>query len=984
MPTGPYDEKEIDPVFRALCSTWITKIDISRHHRQRVWGNSANECYSFYCGPRSWANVMSGDIGGVGSPDLASDPTFKVSVNKTFEFVTIFGPSLYYRNAVRTVKPRQPVVVPPQFFGNNPLGYQQLLMGENERVQLEGLTSVLLESYLNWTPNEYELDIESRQQVDEALIKGRGCLSGGTMVYARGSDGDGPVRVRDIHKRIGDSWLWDGERWNKVVATKQIEKTGRELKLTLKSGEEINCTEDHIWPTRRGLLHTDQLKVGDFLQSVPIPEPEFSNNPEYIPDDIGWIIGLFLGDGNLDSKRDSRFFIAYNSKEKENRDKVCDIVNKYGGSVNLYVSGKTNGVQQEIKSPVLCSIINLYVSESGAYKKHLSSKSWNRSNNFLRSLLEGYLAADGHFVEKEGIWRLHFCNNKSLAQDLRTLCARLGLRLTLKTNTHKNGNGREKYTSYTGTIRTRKPKVNRVKGTVISEIVSISKADWRCDQFYDIQVENSPHTYALSSGTLTHNCLWTELYTPPGSSFNVIRSVWDTVDHLYCDPDAGRFTKCEWIARKMVEPVWKVESDRGLRKGSLKGNLESQHKTEEVDRSEDGDYNRKAGMTNDLLVYYKIYSKMGAGGRLQGLNPDYREPLEKLGDYVFLEVAENCPFPLNLPPDVKDLPEYTQDPAAWDQMILEMLAWPTPFWAAGEWPCTEQDFHSTFNCPWPRPHLQAGMGELKFLNWCMSFLMGKVRNTSRDFIAIKKEAGEEIKTSLLTGGDLTLLEIEAAHGNINELVSFLQHPEVNGDVWKMIEAVERNFERRVGLNDLMYGQQGDDPAMRSSYEAQARQQSTQIRPDDMRKQVEACQARVAFKEAMAARYHLRGNDVRHVFGEMGAQAWDQFVATRDLDTIAHQLEFRVESGSTERPNRQALVNEMNNAMQSVAPIFQGYAQLTGDFSPLNNLVIDWAKAHDLDAEKYQMKSVSPPQPTSPDASVTEPQKDTQNAQVPSS
>lgn len=652
MPAGPYDEREIDPVFRALCSTWINKIDISRRHRQRVWGNAAGECYSFYCGPRSWANVMSGDIGGVGSPDLPSDPTFKVSVNKTFEFVTIFGPSLYYRNAVRTVKPRQPVVVPPQFFGNNPLGYQQLLMNENQRVQLEGLTSVLLESYLNWTPNEYELDIESRQQVDEALIKGRGIL-------------------------------------------------------------------------------------------------------------------------------------------------------------------------------------------------------------------------------------------------------------------------------------------------------------------------------------------WTELYTPPGSSFNVIRSVWDTVDHLYCDPDAGRFTKCEWIARKMVEPVWKVESDRGLRKGSLKGNLESQHKTEEVDRSEDGDYSRKTGKTNDLLVYYKIYSKMGAGGRLQGLNPDYREPLEKLGDYVFLEVAENCPFPLNLPPDVKDLPEYTSDPAAWDQMILEMLAWPTPFWAADEWPCTEQDFHSTFNCPWPRPHLQAGMGELKFLNWCMSFLMGKVRNTSRDFIAIKKEAGEEIKTSLLTGGDLTLLEIEAAHGNISELVSFLQHPEVNGDVWKMIEAVERNFERRVGLNDLMYGQQGDDPAMRSSYEAQARQQSTQIRPDDMRKQVEACQARVAFKEAMAARYHLRGNDVRHVFGEMGAQAWDQFVASRDLDTIAHQLEFRVESGSTERPNRQALTNEMNNAMQTVAPIFQGYAQLTGDFSPLNNLVIDWAKAHDLDAEKYSMKSVSPPQPTSPDAAVTEPQKDTQNAQVPS-
>ena len=622
-----YEDQEIDPVFRTVVNTWMKKIANARDHKRQVFQEAANECLSFYSGPRSWEDALGGDAG-VSNKDEVVEPTFKVSVNKTFEFVTIFGPALYYENPVRTVKPRMPVIIPPQFFGPNVLLYQSMINQENQRVLTDGLKSVLLEAYLNWTPIEFKLEVEARMAIDEALIKGRGCL-------------------------------------------------------------------------------------------------------------------------------------------------------------------------------------------------------------------------------------------------------------------------------------------------------------------------------------------WTELYSPPGTEMKVVRSLWDSTDHLLCDPDAHSFNKCQWIAKKCISPVWQVERDFGLRTGSIKGNFESQAKQADIDVDEDGEYNRRRGFTNVLLIYYKIYSKMGIGGRLEGILKTLRNPLEMFGDYAYLVIADGIPYPLNLSPDVCNDPAFQSNPTA----VFSRLAWPTPFWGADEWPVSVIDFHTVHNCPWPMPHLKAGMGELKFLNWCMSFLMGKVRNTTRDFIAIKKEAGEEIKASILEGRDLTLIELENVHGTISELVQFLQHPEVNGDIWKMIEAVEANFDKRVGLTELMYGQQGATQ-IRSAQEASLRNQNMNVRPDDMRKCVEGWMSRVGAKEAIAARYHLIDKDVQPVLGDMGAWAWTTFVGTRDMNIACHQLEYRIEAGSTARPNKEWEAQTMNAAFTALAPILQAYGQQTLDMAPLNNLLADYSKSCDLDPARYQLRvPMMPAQPT---------------------
>ncbi|MCF1193507.1 hypothetical protein LRR18_18100, partial [Mangrovimonas sp. AS39] len=90
-------------------------------------------------------------------------------------------------------------------------------------------------------------------------------------------------------------------------------------------------------------------------------------------------------------------------------------------------------------------------------------------------------------------------------------------------------------------------------------------------------------------------------------------------------------------------------------------------------------------------------------------------------------------------------------------------------------------------------HLSPAMGELKFLNWVYSFIAGKIRITCRDFVAIKASAGEEIKTAVTSGSDYELIEINSSHGTIDEVVKFLQHPQFNGDIWRVIEYVAEQF-----------------------------------------------------------------------------------------------------------------------------------------------------------------------------------------------
>lgn len=447
--------------------------------------------------------------------------------------------------------------------------------------------------------------------------------------------------------------------------------------------------------------------------------------------------------------------------------------------------------------------------------------------------------------------------------------------------------------------------------------------------------------------------LWTRPYVSPGTGKKFVGSFYDTVDNLVIDPDMETIAEAGWIAKRCVDPVWQVERDFGLVAGTLSGHVESYNQQGNLmGEGSAGDYKRKQGKTNDLLVYWKVYSKVGVGGRLSGVPKENLEPLEEYGDYAYLAVCDKVDYPLNLPPDIQNGGD--------DVEIKRRLEWDTPYWADDSWPMTPIIFHERPRKVWPMSHLKPGLGELKFINWVYSFIAGKIRVSCRDFLAIKKSVGEEIKSTILHGTDYELLEIDETHGTVTDVVQFLQHPPFNSDIWQVLSAVERNFEKRVGLTELVYGESA--ASYRSATEAQSKTEQTKIRPDDMANKVEDAMTDVAKKEALAVRWHLTGNDVVNVVGKPIAFLWDQLIVSSDPNDILHNLEYRVAAGSSMKPNKQRDADNMAQAMQNILPSLSTFAQNTGDFTAVNALLQDWAKTMDLDISKYLIQPPPPPPP----------------------
>lgn len=452
--------------------------------------------------------------------------------------------------------------------------------------------------------------------------------------------------------------------------------------------------------------------------------------------------------------------------------------------------------------------------------------------------------------------------------------------------------------------------------------------------------------------------LYQETYRPPGAQFQLVGSFYDTVDNLVIDPDAESLRDAKWCARRCVHPVWQAEREYGLPPGTLRGNLESTDARAAVAVDPIGDYRRKTGQTADLIEYWKVYSKMGAGGRLAGVAAHVREPLEAFGDFCFLVVAADVPFPLNLPPALTDAPGAIPQ-------VQQRLQWPTPYWADDAWPFTPISFHGVPRDVWPMSHLAPGFGELKFLNWMYSFIAGKITTTCRDFIAVQKGLSEEIKATILSGRDLSLIEIDKEHGTIDQVVQFLKHEPFNGDIWRVTEAISNNFDRRVGLTELMYGESARQ--LRSAAEAEIKSGQLNVRPDDMANKVEDAMGLAARQEALAARWHLRPEDVLPVVGPLGAAAWETLVYAADPASIIHSLEYRIEAGSVRKPNRERDAQNLKDAMQVLFQPLLNVCLNTGNVGPVNALLREWGKTIDFDVEGMgvQFPELPPPQPAAP-------------------
>ena len=444
---------------------------------------------------------------------------------------------------------------------------------------------------------------------------------------------------------------------------------------------------------------------------------------------------------------------------------------------------------------------------------------------------------------------------------------------------------------------------------------------------------------------------WHELYAPPGSSVKIAGSFYDTIDNLVWDPDADDFKDIRWAARKRIQPIDEVAAKFGLTREQLKAHVSSY-----ASRSREGqrgyETERERGQTNDLVCYWEIYSKTGFGDRLKGANNALMGAFDAVGQNCYIAVAEGVNFPLNIPPQLLQEPP---DESGVPQGVFLAAQWPVPFWIEPRgWPFTLYALHYKPGYSYPISMIRPGIGELRFINWAMSFLATKIAISSRTLIGVAKAADPDFKDKILNQDEsgFNVVEISEAVGrSVNDVISVFQMPGVTMDMWNIINQVTELFDRRVGLTELVYGMTRNQ--FRSAAEAQVKAEQISVRPDDYANTLEDSLSECARKEALMARWFIGPGDVAPLMGPMAAQAWEMHVRAQDPEQIVREYDYRIEAGSARKPNVATRVEQINQSMQVLMPVAQGLMQ-AGNPVLFNSLIEDWGRAMQIDVSRYMI------------------------------
>lgn len=447
--------------------------------------------------------------------------------------------------------------------------------------------------------------------------------------------------------------------------------------------------------------------------------------------------------------------------------------------------------------------------------------------------------------------------------------------------------------------------------------------------------------------------LETTIHRPPGSQITMPRSRYLSWRDVVVDPDARYWDDVQWIALRRCQPVNLAERRWGEEPGTYRGHYQSYNVQPSPRAKKEAKENRE-GKSFDLLEYWEVFSKNGFGDRLfdgKAIPSAHAFDYAPLGDYCYLACARGIPHPLNLPPRVLTAGDASD--------LYQRAQWPIPFWYDDNgWPISRVFYYDKPGSVWPISLFKPAIGELRFVNWCLSFLADKVAANCRTYIGVLKEAGEEIRRQIVEKtGPYNIIEIATALGKpLDQLVSFLQAPAFSIDIWKMIAEVLDLIDKRTGLTELIYGLTAQ--SMRSATEANIKSQNVAVRPDDMASKVEDWLGEVEIREMQAAQWYCTPQDVQPSVGTLGAMVWERYVMPMDVDHVVRGFDYRIEAGSARKPNKANKAQQLLELGQYLLPVLQEFAG-GGVVEPWNAYISDMARNLDLDPSAYLLQ---PPQP----------------------
>jgi len=284
-----------------------------------------------------------------------------------------------------------------------------------------------------------------------------------------------------------------------------------------------------------------------------------------------------------------------------------------------------------------------------------------------------------------------------------------------------------------------------------------------------------------------------------------------------------------------------------------------------------------------------------------------------------------------------------------DDAVRQAFSWPIETWADNRWPCEFLDWYPDPDTVYPIAPMSPGMGYLKFMNIVMPSLCERAIDDGRNFWAVAAHDLKDYERYLNSGKHNTVIPIVGAMSDdIRKAIMKIEQPSISGDMYKTLELANEQFSLATGLTPFMYGMKGSESNDRSAKETEARARAAGIRIEYMQHGIAAWQSRLAAAEGFCARWFVRGDDLVPLAGYAGRYLWDKYVRTREVEVVAREMDYTVAASSIRRPDLDRDLENWSQVLQVLLPQYMQYGIATSDFAPSNHVVVEWAKAMQIE------------------------------------
>lgn len=474
--------------------------------------------------------------------------------------------------------------------------------------------------------------------------------------------------------------------------------------------------------------------------------------------------------------------------------------------------------------------------------------------------------------------------------------------------------------------------------------------------------------------------LWPETYTPPGSNDKFTKLRHDSIDNLLVDSDCKDplWETANFIMLRHITPVWQVEKMFGLKRGSLgdKGT----HASAELNARMNANQATNTTKTFDCLEWYEIWSKAGIGPRTTQLNHHMIDMFDdQLGDFAYLCISEKVDFPLNAPPE-----KFFGEDAAGEEEINEMFQWrcrdygdPFPCFMDNRWPVSVLTYNPVVGSAWPMAPLAPGLGELIAINILTTCYIDMAWSKRKEILAYHQSAASELEEAIESDEAFVKVKLnDNIHQNINEVLQFIQRPNTQSDILHALDIMSANFDRRVGLNPMQYGE--SKTQIRVASDSRAKMNAISIRPEKMSGDVGRWMSDASQLEMFLAVLHVSGQSLTHLLGAFGGSQWDMAFEDVPIAQVMREMKATVDASEVRRPDKERDTANVQAMQQFVLPILQTYAQETTDTKPLNEFFVTAGDAMDMHGPVAELPPWKPP---APDEEQQAMQKASQQAQL---